>query len=101
MRAHDILAWLFRDLLLAANPLVQQRLSASATPEMQAEIRRPLRTSAADARNICPTTTTAQRTIGRRAKAGFDETHAVEFANKGQYVKPCRRWHRYAPCRPR
>ena len=52
----DIPARLFRDLLLAAKPLVQQRLLASATPAMQAEIRRLLaNVLQPDARNICPT----------------------------------------------
>jgi uncharacterized protein (DUF2336 family) len=81
----DIPARLFRDLLLAANPLVQQRLLASATPEMQAEIRRllakvlqPTRATSAP-----PDYATAQRTIEALRQGGAFE------------------WHRFAPCRPR
>jgi uncharacterized protein (DUF2336 family) len=87
----DIPARLFRDLLLAANPLVQQRLLASATPEMQAEIRRLLANILQPpprATSAPPDYATAQRTIEALRQGGaFDETAVVEFANKGQYAE--------------
>ena len=86
----DIPARLFRDLLLAANPLVQQRLLASATPEMQAKIRRLLANVLQPTRatSAPPDYATAQRTIEALRQGGaFDETSVVEFANKGQYAE--------------
>jgi uncharacterized protein (DUF2336 family) len=86
----DIPARLFRDLLLAANPLVQQRLLASATPEMQAEIRRLLANVLQPTRatSAPPDYATAQRTIEALRQGGtFDETTVVEFASKGQYAE--------------
>ena len=89
-----------------ATALVRQRLLASATPEMQAEIRRLLaKDLAADGRN--------KRPAGLRDRAAHDrgaaprgrmltEATVVEFANKGQYAETVAALsHRFARCRPR
>jgi uncharacterized protein (DUF2336 family) len=86
----DIPARLFRDLLLAATPLVQQRLLASATPEMQAEIRRLLAKvlRSTDAAAVLPDYATAQPTIQALREGGaLTEATVVEFANKGRYAE--------------
>jgi len=86
----DIPARLFRDLLLAVKPLVQQRLLASATPEMQAEIRHLLTNvlQQTDATIVPPDFVAARRTVEALRQGGaLDETTIVEFANKGQYAE--------------
>jgi uncharacterized protein (DUF2336 family) len=86
----DIPARLFRDLLLEAPRLVQQRLLASATPEMQAEIRRllakVLRPMGATA--VPPDYVTAHRAItALRERGMLGEATVIEFANNGQYAE--------------
>jgi uncharacterized protein (DUF2336 family) len=85
----DIPARLFRDLLLEATALVQQRLLTSATPAMQAEIRRLLAKvlRPTDATTAPPDYANAQRTIEALREGGMlSEASVVEFANEGQYA---------------
>jgi uncharacterized protein (DUF2336 family) len=84
----DIPAPLFRVLLLKATAVVQQRLFASATPEIQAEIRAVLaRVSKEVAVKAAPRDyREAQRTIaGLRARGQLNEGCIVEFAKNTQY----------------
>jgi uncharacterized protein (DUF2336 family) len=86
----DIPARLFRDLLLEATAPVQQRLLTSATPAMQAEIRRLLAKvlRPTDATTAPPDYATAQRTIEALRGGGMlSEASVVEFANEGQYAE--------------
>ena len=83
----DIPPQLFRDLLLKATEVVQQRLLAAAKPDTQAEIRRVL----ARVSNEVATATSrdfaaAERTIEALRKSGkLNEAALVGFANAGQY----------------
>jgi uncharacterized protein (DUF2336 family) len=84
----DIPPRLFRDLLLKATEVVQQRLFASAKPETQAEIRRVLaKISHEVAAKAAPRDyTQAQRTVeALRQEGKLDEAALVDFAKKGQY----------------
>jgi uncharacterized protein (DUF2336 family) len=86
----DIPARLFRDLLVEATTLVQQCLLASATPAMQAEVRRLLAKGLqpTGATSAPPDYATAQRTIEALREGGMlSEATVVEFANKGQYAE--------------
>jgi uncharacterized protein (DUF2336 family) len=84
----DIPPSLFRDLLLKATAVVQQRLFASATPETQAEIRRVLaKVSKEVATRATPRDfREAQRTIaGLRREGRLNEAQVVEFAKASRY----------------
>jgi uncharacterized protein (DUF2336 family) len=86
----DLPARLFRDLLVEATTLVQQGLLASATPAMQAEVRRLLAKGSqpTGATSAPPDYATAQRTIEALREDGMlSEAAVVEFANKGQYAE--------------
>ena len=79
---------LFRALLLKATAVVQQRLFASATPEIQAEIRNVLaRVSKEIGTKAAPRDfSAAQRTIaGLRQRGQLNEGQIVEFAKADQY----------------
>jgi uncharacterized protein (DUF2336 family) len=83
----DIPPRLFRDLLLKATEVVQQRLLAAAKPDTQAEIRRVL----ARVSNEVATATTrdfsaAEHLIETLSTQGkLNETVLVDFANTGKY----------------
>jgi uncharacterized protein (DUF2336 family) len=84
----DIPPRLFRDLLLKATEVVQQRLFASAKPETQAEIRRVLaKVSSEVGATAAPRDySAAQRAIEALRREGkLDEAALVDFAKKGQY----------------
>ena len=84
----DIPPRLFRDLLLKATEVVQQRLFASAKPETQAEVRRVLaKVSHEVAAKAAPRDySAAQRTVEALHRDGkLNETTLVDFAGKGQY----------------
>ena len=84
----DIPPSLFRALLLQATAVVQQRLFAAATPEVQAEIRSVLaRVSKEVATKAAPRDyREAQRTIAAlRLRGQLNEGQIVEFAKGGQY----------------
>jgi uncharacterized protein (DUF2336 family) len=84
----DIPPRLFRDLLLKATEVVQQRLFASAKPETQAEIRRVLaKVSSEVGATAAPRDySAARRTIEALRRDGrLDEAALVDFARKGQY----------------
>ena len=84
----DIPPRLFRDLLLKATEVVQQRLFASAKPETQAEIRRVLaKISHEVAAKAAPRDySAAQRTIEALRRAGkLNEGALLGFADSGQY----------------
>ncbi len=84
----DIPARLFRDLLLKATEVVQQRLFASAKPETQAEIRRVLaKVSTEVAAKAAPRDySAAQRTVeALRAAGKLDEATLVDFAKAAKY----------------
>jgi uncharacterized protein (DUF2336 family) len=84
----DIPPRLFRDLLLKATEVVQQRLFASAKPETQAEIRRVLaKVSHEVAAKAAPRDySAAQRTVEALHRDGkLNEAALVDFAGKGQY----------------
>src|SRR5216684_7528726 len=84
----DIPPRLFRDLLLKATEVVQQRLLASAKPETQAEIRRVLaKVSHEVAAKAAPRDySAARRTVEALRREGkLDEAALVEFANTGKY----------------
>jgi uncharacterized protein (DUF2336 family) len=84
----DIPPRLFRDLLLKATDMVQQRLLASAKPETQAEIRRvTAKVSHGAAAKAAPRDySAAQRTVEALHRDGkLNETRLVDFAVKGQY----------------
>jgi uncharacterized protein (DUF2336 family) len=84
----DIPPRLFRDLLLKATEVVQQRLFASARPETQAEIRRVL-TKVSDevgARNGPRDYSKARRLVEELNRDGkLDEAALVDFAKAGKY----------------
>jgi uncharacterized protein (DUF2336 family) len=83
----DIPPRLFRELLLKATEVVQQRLVAAAKPETQAEIRRVLtrisqEVGAAKSRDY----TAAERIVQALHQQGkLDETALVDFAETGKY----------------
>jgi uncharacterized protein (DUF2336 family) len=84
----DIPPPLFRALLLQATAVVQQRLFASATPEIQAEIRRVLaRVSKEVATKVAPRDyREAQRTVAALRLCGqLNEGQILDFAKAGQY----------------
>ena len=84
----DIPPRLFRDFLLKATEVVQQRLFASAKPETQAEIRRVLaKISHEVAAKAAPRDFSAtQRTVGALRREGkLNEGALLEFAGSGQY----------------
>jgi uncharacterized protein (DUF2336 family) len=84
----DIPPRLFRELLLKATEVVQQRLFASAKPETQAEIRRVLaKISHEVASKAAPRDyAAARRKVEALLKEGkLDEAALVDFAKKGQY----------------
>jgi uncharacterized protein (DUF2336 family) len=84
----DIPPPLFRALLLRATAVVQQRLFASATPEIQAEIRNVLaRVSREVATKAAPRDyTQAQRTVAAlRLRGELNESKILEFAKDGKY----------------
>jgi uncharacterized protein (DUF2336 family) len=84
----DIPARLFRDLLLKATEVVQQRLLATAKPETQAEIRRVLAkvSNEVGARAKPRDYSAAMRAVlTLRQEGTLDETTLVDFAKKGQY----------------
>jgi uncharacterized protein (DUF2336 family) len=84
----DIPPRLFRELLLKATEVVQQRLFASAKPETQAEIRRVLaKISHEVASKAAPRDyTAARRKVEALLKEGkLDEAMLVGFAKNGQY----------------
>jgi len=84
----DIPPPLFRALLLRATAVVQQRLFASATPEIQAEIRNVLaRVSREVATKAAPRDyAQAQRTVAAlRLRGELNESKILEFAKDGKY----------------
>src|SRR5712691_1045261 len=84
----DIPARLFRDLLLKATEVVQQRLFSAARPETQAEIRRVLAKVSDElgAKVAARDYSAAQRAIeALRQEGGLDEAALVEFAKTGKY----------------
>ena len=84
----DIPPRLFRDLLLKATEVVQQRLFASAKPETQAEIRRVLAKISTEvgATSAPRDYSAAQRTIeALRQEGKLDEACLVDFAKRSQY----------------
>ena len=84
----DIPPRLFRDLLLKATEVVQQRLFASAKPETQAEIRRVLaKVSNEVGASAAPRDySAAQRAVEALRREGkLDEAALVDFAKKAQY----------------
>jgi uncharacterized protein (DUF2336 family) len=84
----DIPAYLFRDLLIQATEVVQQRLLASARPETQAEIRRVLQkvSSEIGAKAAPRDYREAQRIVFELHQAGkLDEAALAEFAKAGKY----------------
>ena len=84
----DIPPRLFRDLLLKATEVVQQRLFASARPETQAEIRRVLaKVSDEVGAYAAPRDySQAQRTIAElRRESKLDEAALVDFAKGRKY----------------
>jgi uncharacterized protein (DUF2336 family) len=84
----DIPPPLFRALLLKATAVVQQRLFASATPEVQAEIRRVLaRVSKEVGTKAAPRDyREAQRTVATlRLRGQLNEGQILDFAKASQY----------------
>jgi uncharacterized protein (DUF2336 family) len=84
----DIPPRLFRDLLLETTQAIQQRLLASAKPEMQSEIRRVLAevSDKAQARAAQRDYTAAERRIFElRQEANLDEASLAEFVKNEQY----------------
>jgi uncharacterized protein (DUF2336 family) len=84
----DIPPRLFRDLLLKATEVVQQRLFASANPETQAEIRRVLaKVSHEVAAKAAPRDyAAAMRVVEQMRQEGkLDEAALVDFAKGGRY----------------
>ena len=81
----DIPPSLFRDLLLKATPTVQDRVLASAKPEMRSEAQRIL-AEIPHATAVARDYTAAERTIQNLREYGkLDETSIVEFANNRQH----------------
>jgi len=84
----DIPPRLFRDLLMRATEVVQQRLLASAAPEAQAEIRRVLaKVSGEVAMASGPRDYAAAQLAveALRRQGKLDEAQLVEFAKAGRY----------------
>jgi uncharacterized protein (DUF2336 family) len=84
----DIPPQLFRELLLKATAVVQQRLFATAKPETRAEIQRVLArvSSEVGSRSAPRDYTAARQTVEKLKRDGkLDEAALVEFANARQY----------------
>jgi uncharacterized protein (DUF2336 family) len=82
----DIPPRLFRDLMLKSTRAVQDRLLASAKPEMRSEIQRALAEAAAKATAAPRNYSAAERAIRDLQQHGnLDEGRLVEFANRGQF----------------
>jgi uncharacterized protein (DUF2336 family) len=84
----DIPPQMFRDLLLRATAVVQQRLMASARPETQLEIKRVLaKVSSEFGSTAAPRDyTAAQQTVEALRRQGkLGEASLVEFAKAGRY----------------
>jgi uncharacterized protein (DUF2336 family) len=84
----DIPPRLFRDLLLKATEVVQQRLVSAARPETQAEIRRVLAKVSDElgAQVAARDYSAAQRAIEALRREGkLDEASLVDFAKTGKY----------------
>ena len=84
----DIPPKLFRDLLLKATEVVQQRLLASAKPETQAEIQRVLAKVSSEVATKArrATISAARRTVDALRRHGkLNEAQLVEFAKAGKY----------------
>ncbi len=84
----DIPPRLFRDLLLKATEVVQQRLFSSAKPETQSEIRRVLAKVSQEvgATSASRDYSAAQRTVeALRQEGKLNEATLVDFAKAGQY----------------
>jgi uncharacterized protein (DUF2336 family) len=82
----DIPPRLFRDLLVRATAVVQQRLLASVKPETQAEVRRVLDKVAREFKAPVRDYTAAQRAVEELHRAGkLDETKLADFAKNKKY----------------
>src|SRR5713226_17451 len=84
----DIPPRLFRDLLLKATEVVQQRLFSSAKPETQSEIRRVLAKVSLEvgATSASRDYSAAQRTVeALRQEGKLNEATLVDFAKMGRY----------------
>jgi uncharacterized protein (DUF2336 family) len=84
----DIPAHLFRDLLVRATAVVQQRLLASAKPETQVEVRRVLEKVSREFGKTAPIRdySAARRTVLELHQAGkLGEAELVEFAKVKKY----------------
>jgi uncharacterized protein (DUF2336 family) len=89
-RRPDIPPRLFRDLLLEATDLAQQRLLASAKPETQSEIRRVLAklSNEVGATGARRDDAAAQRMVEALHREGkLNEAALVDFAKQGQYAE--------------
>jgi uncharacterized protein (DUF2336 family) len=88
-RRVDVPPHMFRNLLMRATEVVQQRLLATARPDTQAEIKQILAEVSQDigAKNAAPRDfTTAQRTVLAMHRIGdLGEQQLVAFAKAGQY----------------
>jgi uncharacterized protein (DUF2336 family) len=88
-RRPDIPPRVFRDLVLKATEVVQQRLLATAQPEMQAEIRRVLAKVSREVggANAKPRDYSAaiQRITDLLQRGQLDESALLGFANNGRY----------------
>jgi uncharacterized protein (DUF2336 family) len=83
----DIPARLYRDLLLKATEVVQQRLLAAAKPETQAEIRRVLAKVSHEVGSARSHDYSAAEQLvdGLRQQGELDEAALLDFARTGQY----------------
>jgi uncharacterized protein (DUF2336 family) len=83
----DIPTPMFRELMQKANAVVQQRLLASVSPEMQADIRRVLAraTQEVEARTTRDYSAAQRRIAVLRHEGKLNEAKLVEFANTGRY----------------
>jgi uncharacterized protein (DUF2336 family) len=82
----DIPPSLFRDLLLKSTQAVQDRLLASAKPELRSEIQRVLAEAVAKTTAAPRNYSAAEHAIlDLQQHANLDEERLVEFANSGQY----------------
>jgi uncharacterized protein (DUF2336 family) len=82
----DIPPRLFRELLVRATAVVQQRLLASVKPETQAEVQRVLDKVAREFKAPVRDYTAAQRMVEELHRAGkLDETKLADFAKNKKY----------------